>query len=150
MLAEHDIAVIVSRTQNMPLRTDDDYDIAFKQPSLLQQAGVRFAISAGSSWGTRNLPWHTGMAVAFGLSPEMALRSITLTPAEIIGVADDLGSLEVGKKATLFVSEGDVLDYLGHGVELMFIEGAAVDLNNKHKELYEKYRQKEYPVEATE
>ena len=111
---------------------------------MLEAAGVRFCIASHSGTGSRNLPFEAGMAHAFGVTKAGALRAVTLSPAEILGVGDYLGSLEVGKKASLIVSEGDVMDHLGHDVTMMFIEGREVDLNSKHKELYEKYRQKQW------
>jgi len=92
--------------------------------------------------GVRNLPFDAGHAVGFGLPTDAALRAITLTPAEILGVANRLGSLEVGKRATIVVSEGDIMDMLTQNVTYLFIDGRAVDLDNKHKELYRKYRAK--------
>ena len=90
--------------------------------------------------GVRNLPFRAAMAAAWGLPNDVALRAITLTPAELLGVDDRIGSLEVGKNATIIVSDGDILDHITHNVTQMFIDGRKVDLNSKHKELYEKYR----------
>lgn len=144
LLKEHDVAVILRTTAALPLRPDDGYDEVFRLPAILQGAGVRFALTH-ISWDAgdlRNLPFYAGIAVAFGLSPEQALRAITLSPAEILRIDDDLGSIEVGKEATLFVSEGDVLDPLTQQVTRMWIRGAEVDLDDRHKELFRKYRQK--------
>ncbi|HOP07489.1 MAG TPA: amidohydrolase family protein [candidate division Zixibacteria bacterium] len=149
LLVEHDIPVIVQRPQALPMREDDSYDAIYGLAGQLASAGVKIAIStAGSDGGTatgvRNLPLQAGQAVAFGLNKETALRAITLTPAELFGVDSDLGSLEINKKATIVVSEGDIMDELGNRVVLEFIEGRQVDLDNKHKELYRKYRQKHF------
>lgn len=144
LLKKYDIPIILTSTYRTPMREDDDYDTPYALAGMLEKAGIRFCIASFSYTGSRNLPFQAGMAHAFGLSLEGALRSVTLSPAEILGVAEDLGSLEVGKKATLIVSEGDVLDHIGHNVTMEFIGGAAVDLNNKQKELYEKYQQKHY------
>ena len=144
LITKHGIPIILSSTYRTPLREDDDYDASYSLAGKLEKAGVKFCIASHSATGARNLPFQAGMAHAFGLSLEGALRSVTLAPAEILGVAEDLGSLEIGKKATVFVSDGDVLDHIGHNVIMMFIGGAAVDLNSKHKELYEKYQQKHY------
>lgn len=145
LLQEHHVPVIVRRVLDMPPRQDDAYDAAFTLPHLLQQHEIPFAIATFSSWASANLPFHAGMAAAFGLSKEDALRSITLTPAELLGVDTELGSLEVGKKATLVVTSGDIMDMMAsRGVEMMYIGGRKVDLNNRHKELYEKYRQKHW------
>ena len=141
-LRENNIPVILSRTQSLPSREDEGYDLRYKLPFLLYQDSVKFCLSYGSYSGTRNLPFQAAQAVAFGLPKEIALRSLTLSTAEILGVDSELGSLTVGKKATIVVSEGDILDHQTHKVILEFIEGREVDLNNKHKELYQKYRQK--------
>lgn len=146
LLKQHNIPVILGRTQAQPTREDDDYDLAFKLPKLLREAGVSFCLSYNySSWGSRSLPFQAAQAVAFGLDRETALRSLTLSSAEILGVEKDLGSLEVGKKATIVVSDGDILDPITQRVVHAFIGGRKVDLNNKHKQLYEKYRAKVYP-----
>ncbi len=146
LLRDNDIPVVIATLHRMPGREDDGYELAFKLPRLLHDAGVDFCISMGfASWGARNLPFQVAQAVAFGLPPEVAVRSVTLSPAEILGVDSVLGSLEVGKKATLVVSDGDLFDHLTHRVQLEFIEGREVDLNNKHRELYEKYRAKGTP-----
>jgi imidazolonepropionase-like amidohydrolase len=148
LLRENDVAVILDVTTGLPYRTGDDYDAQYKQARLLHEAGVRFCIGIiGTAWGFRNLAFEgAGQAVAYGLPPEAALRAITLSTAEILGIDDTLGSLEVGKEATLFVSSGDVMDTLGHNVIHMFIRGKAVDLDNRHKTLYRKYRQKIDPA----
>jgi len=150
LLKANDVPVVLRRPQSLPPREDDGYDLIYRLPARLAEAGVKFCIStAGGGGGTaasvRNLPLQAGHAAGFGLSKEDALRAITLSPAEILGVGDRLGSLEVGKQATIVVSEGDILDMLGHGVVLEFISGRQVDLDNKHKELYRKYQQKSLP-----
>ncbi|MDX1583131.1 MAG: amidohydrolase family protein [Thermoanaerobaculia bacterium] len=142
LLRRRNIPVIVGATHALPMRQDDDYDQAFELPARLHEAGVKFCLSHPSSWATRNLALQAGQAVAFGLPAEVALRSITLSAAEILGIDDRQGSLEVGKDATLFVSEGDVMDMLGHRVTEMWIEGRRVDLDSRQKELYRKYREK--------
>ncbi len=145
-LKRANVPVILRRVQSMPMRQDDGYDEAFLLPKKLADAGVTFCFSnsAGgpSTWDSRNLPFQAGQAIGAGLSPEAALRSLTLTTAEILGVADRIGSLEIGKKATIVVSDGDLLDALTNRVVYEFIGGRRVDLNNRHKALYEKYRQK--------
>ena len=140
LLTAHDTPVIYFDAHDIPMRSDDDYDQAFKIPRLLNEAGVKFCFGAGGSWTVRNLPFDAGQAVAFGLDKETALRALTLTPAEILGTEENIGSLETGKKATVIVSDGDILDHLTHHVTHMFIEGRVVNLDNKHKELYRKYQ----------
>ncbi|MEK7484812.1 MAG: amidohydrolase family protein [Planctomycetota bacterium] len=146
-LKENKIPVILRRALSLPRSEDDDYDLPYHLPKLLTDAGVQYCISfAGDDgppwWDIRNLPFMAGYAVAFGLTPEEALTAITLAPAQILGVERDLGSLDVGKKATLVISEGDILDPITHQICLEFIEGRKVDLNNRQKELYQKYQQK--------
>lgn len=146
LLKQHDIPVILGRVQAQPMREDDDYDVPFRLPAMLAQAGVKFCLSYNyGSWGSRSLPFQAAQAAAFGLDANAALRSVTLSPAEIFGVDKDLGSLEVGKKATLVVSDGDILDPITQRVVRAYIGGREVDLNNKHKDLYEKYRAKSFP-----
>ena len=84
----------------------------------------------------------TGQAISYGLTPEQALASVTLNAATIAGVQGQIGSLEVGKAASVVVSDGDIFDYLTHKVRYMWIDGRAVDLNNRHKQLHDKYKQK--------
>lgn len=148
LLKKHNVPVIVRRVLDLPPKQDDAYDAAFSLPRHLHEHEIPFAIATYSSWASCNLPFHAGMAVAFGLPEDQALKSITLTPAQMLGVDNHIGSLEIGKKATLIVSKGDVLDMMSHGVEMMFIEGREVDLNNRHRELYEKYRQKRWTPAA--
>ena len=142
LLKANDVPVIIKTVQQLPQRADDDYDAVYRLPKMLHDAGVTFCMTRADSWDSRNLPLEGGQAVAYGLPKEVALRSITLSAAEVLGIADREGSLEVGKKATLFVSEGDVMDTLGHRVTHMWIEGRWVDLDNRHKALFRKYSEK--------
>ena len=144
LLRKHDVSVIVAGVYRLPRRRSDDFDAPFTLPERLRQAEIRFCISGYNRFGpsnTRNLPYHAAMAVAFGLAPQEAIKSITLYPAEILGVADQVGSLEPGKEATLIVTNGDPLEATTH-VEKAFIEGRPVDLNNRHKRLWRKYQEK--------
>ncbi len=143
LLKANNIPVILGATQREPIREDEDYDISYKVPKLLADAGVKFCFSSSySNSGSRNLPFQAAQAVGFGLTSDQALRGLTLSTAEILGVDKDLGSLEVGKKATIVVSNGDILDPPTNKVVYEFIEGRKVDLNDRGKQLYEKYRQK--------
>jgi imidazolonepropionase-like amidohydrolase len=139
LLRRNDIPVILGSTQALPLRQDDAYDQAYTLPSRLHAAGVRFSLSHPGSWSVRNFPFQASQAAAYGLPEEVALRAMTLSAAEILGIADRQGSLEAGKRATLFVSEGDVMDTLGQNVTHMWIEGRRVDLDNRHRQFYRKY-----------
>lgn len=143
LLKARNTPVIYGRVQGLPMREDEDPDISSRVPKMLADSKVKFCFgSSYSTTGSRNLPFQAAQAVGFGLSPEQALSSLTLTTAEILGVDRDLGSLEVGKKATIVVSDGDILDPLTNKVVYEFIDGRKVDLNNKGKQLYDKYRQK--------
>ena len=145
LLAEKKIPVMLGSTQSLPMREDDPYDMPFRVASLLHEAGVEFCFAhndSGGSWTTRNLAMQAAQAVAFGLPEDVALASLTLTTAKILGIDDRQGSLEVGKDATLIVSTGDVMDTLGLDVTRMWIGGRAVDLDDRHKRLYRKYDQK--------
>jgi imidazolonepropionase-like amidohydrolase len=144
LLRERDIPVIIDAATELPQRGDDEYDAQFRLPARLHEAGVRFAIGLlNANYATRNLALEgAGAAIAWDLPADAALRAITLSTAEILGIADTQGSLEVGKRATLFVSSGDVTDNLGHDVTHMFIDGRSVSLDNRHRELYRKYAEK--------
>jgi len=144
-IAEAGISVVFGAPYGLPTRDDESFDQAYSTPAQLAAANVDFAIAYPGFWDTRNLAFSAGNAVAYGLDKEQALAAITLKPAEIMGLDDRLGSLEVGKNASLIISSGDVLDQLGQNIEHMFIDGRSVEMNSRHKQLYEKYQQK--PVE---
>jgi imidazolonepropionase-like amidohydrolase len=143
LLKERKVPVVIQGTQRLPQRRDSGYDEPFTLPERLRAAGVEYCISYAGRFGSnvRNLPYHAGMAVAYGLPQDEALRSITLYPAKILNVADRVGSIEKGKDATLIVTDGDILETPTH-VELAFVQGRAVDLSNKQTRLWEKYQQK--------
>lgn len=144
MIKKYDVPVIISAIHRNPRRRDDPYDAAYSLAKRLQDAEIRFCISGyerSNSWNVRNLPYHAATAVAFGLSKDEAIRSITLSPAEILGVAKRVGSLEKGKDATLFLCDGDPLEAATQ-IQSAWIGGKPVDLSNKQTMLYEKYRQK--------
>ncbi len=141
-LKANNVAVILGSTQNLPGRPDDDVDLPFKAPRLLQEAGVTYCLGHEGYWQNRNLAFQAGQAVGFGLAYEQAVAAITLNTAKILGIADRAGSLETGKDAILFVSEGDALDSRSAVVSHAFIQGREIDLDNKQKELYRKFREK--------
>jgi imidazolonepropionase-like amidohydrolase len=139
-LKKNNIAVIYTNIYNLPVRDDDSYDYLFEAPSKLQQAGVRFAISTGNDGAeVRDLPYHAGLAGAYGLSKDEALKSVTLYPAQILGVADRLGSIEQGKIANLVVTDGDLLEPRTN-VKYLFINGRLIPLTSRHTELYEQFK----------
>lgn len=145
LLKRHDVGVIITGTFRLPTNRHDGYDEPFTLPARLDQAGVRWALaSSGGSSETpheRNLPYHAAIAVAHGLDEDAALRSITLSAAELLGVGDRLGSLEVGKAATMFLADGDVLEITTRITD-GWIDGATLVLDDKHKQLDRKYREK--------
>jgi imidazolonepropionase-like amidohydrolase len=138
LLKEKNIPVILGSVLSLPRGEDAPYDGAFTIAKELADAGVKFAFSTGDAAYVRNLPYHAAMAVAFGLSRDEALKAVTINPAEILGVADRLGSLEVGKIANVVVWDGDPLE-IRSNVRHLFINGKQVPLTTKHTELYQKY-----------
>ena len=143
LLKKYEIPVILSQLHNLPTLADDAVDQPFKTPAQLQKAGVLFAINDedGQHRG-KNLPFNAGTSVAYGLTKEQALSAITLNAAKILGIADKTGSLEVGKDANIVISAGDILDMRSSKVLSVFIQGRNVDLTDKHKQLYERYKYK--------
>ena len=144
-LKQTDTPVIFALPTALPPRRDDPYDSQFANPARLHEAGVRFCIARAGRESEapheRTLPYEASMATAFGLPREEALKAVTLYPAQILGVADQLGSLEVGKAATLIVTNGDPLDFPTN-VELAFIDGRKIDLSNRQTRLRDKYHEK--------
>lgn len=143
-LAENKISVILPTTQRVPRRAGNAVDLPYELPHLLTEKGVEVTISnTGESLGNaRNLPFFVGTAIAYGMDKEEALKTITSNAAKALGVEDRLGTLEVGKDATLFVSEGDALDYGGNILMHAFISGKQVVLDNKQQELYKRFSDK--------
>ena len=144
LLKQHRIPVIVDSVHRVPRRRDEPVETCYTLPGRLQQSGIRFCISGSDrerTWNARNLPFHAGTAVAYGLPEADAIRAITLSAAEILGIDDRVGSLDPGKDATLIVTTGSPLETTSD-VTIAWIQGRAVDLNNRHKHLYSKYRTK--------
>jgi imidazolonepropionase-like amidohydrolase len=144
-LAANDVSVLVQRTHLNPNFEDDDYDLPYKLPKLLSDAGVLVALEGSGRMermNSRNLPFYAGTAAAFGVDKELAVQMITLNTAKILGMEDQIGSLEVGKDATLFVSEGDALDMKGNIISHAYIQGRDVSLESHQTELYERYSNK--------
>lgn len=145
LLKQHDIPVVVNSVNRLPLRRGDAFDTPYTVPERLRQAGVKFCICDGGKFeasNIRNLPYEAAKAASYGLPPDEALKSVTLSAAEILGIGDRAGSLDVGKDATLFIADGDILE-IATRVEAAYIQGRPVDLNNRHKRLYEKYQEKQ-------
>ena len=145
ILRENNMPVILSEPHSLPATDDDDIDQPFKTGAMLQRAGVLYTIcmDAGDGyWQQRNLPFEAGTMAAYGLTKEEALTSITLNAAKILGIDDKTGSLEKGKDANIVVCDGDLLDMKSNLVTQVFIQGREINLDNKQKQLFERYKYK--------
>lgn len=139
-LKEHNVSVILTGVLNLPASEDDYYDTLYETAARLQLAGVRFCISTGDTGAhVRDLPYQAGMAAAFGLPRAEALKAVTLYPAQIMNVADRMGSIETGKLANLVITDGDLLEARTH-VRYLFIQGRQIPLTSRHTQLYEQFR----------
>ena len=144
-LKENNIAVIIQHIHSLPNQPEDDIDLPYKLPKLLHEAGVSYCLqyyARMEQMGTRNLPFVAGTAIAYGLSYEEGVAAITLNAAKILGIEKELGSIEEGKNATLFVSEGDALDMRTSSVVIAFIDGRMINLDNHQSRNYNKYKTK--------
>ncbi len=142
MLKQHQVPVIIDGVHRLPRRDDVGYDEAFTLPRDLQAAGVKFCIATGSDYSNdRNLPYHAATAAAYGLSQQDAFAAITMHAAEILGVGEQLGSLQKGMDATLFVATGHPFE-LTTKIEMAFVQGRQVDMRTKQTELAKKYRER--------
>lgn len=142
-LKENNIPVILPQTQRVPDRSSMAIDLPYELPHLLTEAGVTVSLShQGMQSQARNLPFYAGTAVAYGMDKEEALKTITSNTAKALGIDDRVGTIEVGKDATIFVSEGDALDYNGNILNYAFISGKMVVLPNKQQELFERFSTK--------
>ena len=140
LLKGKNVPVILTGILDLPIREDDFYDSLYESAAKLREAGVSFCISSGDSGpNVRNLPYYAGMAAAFGLSRAEALKAVTLYPAQILNVADRLGSIEIGKMANLVVTDGDLLETRTH-VRHLFIDGRRVPLNSRHTDLNDAFK----------
>jgi imidazolonepropionase-like amidohydrolase len=138
LLKKHDVAVLLP-VARLPRKETDPYDTPFTNPAALQAAGVRFAIVTDSNTFSRNLPFQAALARAHGLAAPAALRAITLSPAEIFGVADRLGSLAEGKDAHVVVATGDIMDHRTE-VTHVFVDGVPQPLETRHTRLYQQFK----------
>ena len=139
-LKDHDVPVLITSVMDLPTREDDPYDVNYGAPAKLAQGGVRFAITSGDAGSeARNLPYTAGMAAAFGLSKDDALKAVTLWPAQIFGVADKFGTIEAGKIANLVITDGDLLEAKTN-TKYLFIDGRLVPLDTKHTDLNDKFK----------
>jgi len=142
-LVEANMPVILQRVQELPSMEDHDYDLPYKMPKLLADAGVTVALGYDAEyWQVRNLPFYAGQVTQFGMSDEEALKMITQNPAKILGVSDTTGTLEVGKDATLFISDGDALDMRTNQLSRAFIQGRDISLESHQTKLWKRYAEK--------
>lgn len=137
-IAKANIPVIVGPVLSIPNRSYDRYDKAYANPGIMHKAGVKVAIKSGDAENVRNLPYNAGFAATYGMGTEEALKAVTIIPAEIFGVDDKLGSLEKGKSATLFVTDGDPFETKTQ-VKYVFIEGWMIPLESRHTKLYDEF-----------
>jgi len=138
-LVAEDIPVILTSTMAAPGRAYEGYDGAYTMPARLYEAGVKFAISGGSgALYSNRLPWEAGVAVAFGLPEEEAIKAVTINAAELMGLDDRIGSLEPGKHATLLITTGNPLD-MTTIIEQAYIKGRELDMMDIQKWFFEKY-----------
>lgn len=143
LLKANKISVILDQCMNLPALEDDDIDQPFKTPAALQKAGVLYCINDDdANTRYRNLSYNAGIAATFGLSKEEALSAVTLNAAKILGIDNRTGSLEVGKDANIVVSDGDLLDPKSSNVSHILIQGRMTSLDNKQRQLYERYKHK--------
>ena len=144
-LSDAKIPVMLKRPHTLPSNESDDIDLPYKLPALLQAGNVQFCIqNAGGmeAMNARNIPFLAGTAMAYGLTEEQAIRSVSLSSCEILGIDKMYGSLEVGKSATLFVSDGNALDMRTNNLALGMIDGVFMSLENMQSDLYKKYTEK--------
>lgn len=139
LLKEKNIPVILRPTQSLPGEEDEPYDKPFTNAAELYRAGVRVAFATFDSSDSRTLPYEAANAVPYGLPYEEALKGVTLYPAQFLGIADQVGTLEVGKLANLIVTDGDPLE-IQTQVRYLFINGRETSTDNRHRQLYERYR----------
>lgn len=137
-IAASKLPVVTGPMLSIPTRQSDRYDAAYTNPGKMAKAGVKVAIRANDAENTRNLPFNAGFAAAYGMGKEEALKAVTIYPAEIFGVADRLGSLEIGKDATLLVATGDPFETRTQ-IRHVFIDGFRVPMSNRHIKLYQEF-----------
>ena len=137
-IAAANVPVITGPMLSIPTRGSDRYDAAYTNPGKMHAAGVKVAIRTNDTENVRNLPFNAGFAAAYGMGKEEALRAVTIVPAEIFGVADRLGSIEQGKSATLFVSDGDPFETKTQ-IMHVFIDGYKIPMTNRHIQLYQEF-----------
>lgn len=144
-LKEKSVPVMLARMHQLPSSEDEDIELPYRLPAILRDKGVKFCIQNDGgmeAMQTRNLPFQAGTARAYGLTEEEAVAAISLNVAEIIGCSDRLGSIEVGKEAHFYLSEGDALDIKSNQVVMIMIQGKFVETTNHQWDLYQKFKMK--------
>ena len=144
-LKKHNIPVIISRPHRLPSTEDEDVKLPFKMAKILLDAGLTITIDVSGRMermNTRNLPFYAGTFAAYGVDKEKAVEMITLSAAKILGIDEQLGSLTVGKDATLFIAKGDALDMRTNQLSHAFIQGRALSLETHQTELWKRYMEK--------
>lgn len=145
-IKENNIPVILGHVHSLPENEHSDIRLPFKLAAMFKQEGILVGLTYTNQAYAYNLPFVAGQTVAYGLTKEEALQTVTLNTAKILGIDNITGSLEAGKDANIVVSTGDLLDMMTNNVEYAFINGRNISLDNKHKQLYrrfqEKYKQK--------
>lgn len=147
-IAESGYPVIAGPVQAIPTRSSDSFDAAYANPGIMSKAGVKVALRTMDNENARNLPYHAGFAAAYGMGKEEALKAITINAAEILGVGDQIGSIEVGKKANFFVSTGDPFETATKITDL-FIDGYKVPMTSRHIRLYDEFLNRATGVDKT-
>jgi len=145
VLRENGVSVLLNSVHRLPRFKEDDIDLPYKLPKLLADEGVLFGLQVDAQMtemNTRNLPFYAGTARKYGLTEEQAIMALTRNVAQILGVDAQCGSIEQGKDATLFISDGDALDVMGNDVIHAFIQGRKIDTDNRQRALYRKYQTK--------
>ncbi|WMI64590.1 amidohydrolase family protein [Aestuariibaculum sp. YM273] len=145
ILKENNIAVVLNRVHSLPDSDDNDYNLPYKTARLLVNQGVTVCLDSSGDMermSSRNLPFYAGTTVTYGLSKEQALQLITLNAAKVLGIDNEYGSLEKGKSATLFISEGDALDMKTNNISHAFIDGRQISLETHQTELWKRYSKK--------
>ena len=137
-IAEAEIPVIAGPVLSIPTRQSDRFDAAYTNPGVMQKAGVKVALRSNDTENSRNLPYNAGFAAAHGMGREEALKAITINAAEIMGIADQLGSIEVGKRANLFISTGDPFETSTQIIDV-FIDGYQIPMTSRQIELYDEF-----------
>ncbi len=141
-IAKSKIPVITGPVLSNPTRDYDRYDKPYANPGLMQKAGVKVALQTMEAENVRNLPFNAGFAAAYGMGKEEALKAVTIVPAEIFGVADQLGSIEVGKSANLFICDGDPFETKTNVIQV-FINGWQIPMVSRHTQLYDEFLSRE-------